>query len=252
MKDKDFTLYAYETYLKAAIKAGYRGVSVLSYMNEVVSDKVIILRQDVDKRPDHSVQMAQLQSDLGVQGTYYFRMVPESFDEACIKAIADLGHEIGYHYEDVAVQKGNMERAWDMFQSNLDKLRKLYPVKTVCMHGSPLSRWDNRTLWDQYDYKSLDIICEPYLDIDFEKVFYLTDTGRAWNNKKASRRDYVNQNFNIQIQSTFDLALKFEEGIMPPTIMQNVHPQRWTNDPAAWRKEKWGQAVKNVVKRMLK
>lgn len=252
MKDKDFTLDAYETYLKSAVETGYKGVSVLSYVNQSLPGKVIMLRQDVDKRPQFSVELAKLQHSLGQNGTYYFRMVSESYDEGCIKDIADLGHEIGYHYEDLAMQNGNVEKAWDAFRVNLDKLRKLYPVKTVCMHGSPLSKWDNRKLWDRHDYKSLDIVCEPYLDLDFEKVFYLTDTGRAWNNQKASRRDFVVQHFDIHIQSTFDLAHKFREGKMPSTIMQNVHPQRWTNDPAAWRKEKWAQAVKNVVKRMLK
>ena len=33
------------------------------------------------------------------------------------------------------------------FGRNLEKFRKFYPVKTICMHGSPLSKWDNRDLW---------------------------------------------------------------------------------------------------------
>ncbi len=54
------------------------------------------------------------------------------------------------------------------------------PVSTVCMHGSPLSRVSNLDLWKKYDYRGLGIIAEPYLDIDFDEVFYLTDTGRRW------------------------------------------------------------------------
>jgi len=38
------------------------------------------------------------------------------------------------------------ELAIDDFRLNLEKLQKLYPVKTICMHGSPLSKWDNRDL----------------------------------------------------------------------------------------------------------
>ena len=38
------------------------------------------------------------------------------------------------------------ELAIDDFQLNLEKLRKLYPVKTVCMHGSPLSKISNLDL----------------------------------------------------------------------------------------------------------
>ena len=58
------------------------------------------------------------------------------------------------------------------FKENLEKLRKLYPVKTICMHGSPLSKWDNRDLWTKYDYRDFGIIGEPYFDVDFNEVFY--------------------------------------------------------------------------------
>jgi hypothetical protein len=63
-----------------------------------------------------------------------------------IKEIHDLGHEIGYHYENLTTCMGNMEAAIDDFQRNLEKLRKIAPVSTICMHGSPRSRWDSRDL----------------------------------------------------------------------------------------------------------
>lgn len=65
------------------------------------NDKTIILRHDVDKLPENSLRFAQIQHELGIRGSYYFRMVPESFDTDIIKQIANLGHEIGYHYEDI-------------------------------------------------------------------------------------------------------------------------------------------------------
>ena len=60
------------------------------------------------------------------------------------------------------------------------------------MHGSPRSRFDNKSLWKKYDYKDYGIIGEPYFDIDFNDVFYLTDTGRRWDGDKVSVRDKVN------------------------------------------------------------
>ena len=50
--------------------------------------------------------MAQLEADMGNRGTYYFRIVPESFDPQIIENIAELGHEVGYHYEDVSLVIG--------------------------------------------------------------------------------------------------------------------------------------------------
>ena len=61
---------------------------------------IVILRHDVDRRPLNALTTAKLENELGIRGTYYFRIVPESFDETIIKQIAELGHEIGYHYEE--------------------------------------------------------------------------------------------------------------------------------------------------------
>jgi len=47
------------------------------------------------------------------------------------------------------------------FRINLDKFRAIYPVKTICMHGSPLSKFDNRLLWEKYDYRDFGIVGSP-------------------------------------------------------------------------------------------
>jgi len=91
------------------------------------------------------------------------------------------------------------------FRVNLERLRELYPVKTVCMHGSPLSKYDNRMLWDRYNYRDFGIVAEPYFDLDFNEVLYLTDASRGWNNEKSTIRDKVDSSFNIKPKSTFDI-----------------------------------------------
>lgn len=63
--------------------------------------EIIILRHDVDCLPHFALQTALIEHELGIKGTYYFRVVPESFDLKIMQKIAGLGHEIGYHYEDV-------------------------------------------------------------------------------------------------------------------------------------------------------
>jgi len=83
------------------------------------------------------------------------------------------------------------ELAYEDFCRNLERLRAIVPVETICMHGSPLSRISNLDLWKRYDYKGLGIIAEPYLDIDYNQVFYITDTGRRWDGDRVSVRDKV-------------------------------------------------------------
>jgi len=59
------------------------------------------------------------------------------------------------------------------------------------MHGSPLSKYDNRKLWEEYDYRDFGIVEESYFDMDFLDVLYLTDTGRSWNSENYNVIDRV-------------------------------------------------------------
>jgi hypothetical protein len=205
----DFTIKTYYILLKTLSNQGFLFKSFYDYL-QLGADRYIVLRHDADKLPQNSLKFARIQASEGIKGTYYFRAVPESWDEEIIKGIADLGHEIGYHYEDVSLVAGrrraqgaghrairkenNTEKelvdiALESFSENLEKLRKIAPVKTICMHGSPTSKWDSRLLWKYYDYRDFGLIGEPYFDIDFDKELYLTDTGRRWDGNEVSVRD---------------------------------------------------------------
>ena len=251
---RDFTLQVYRDFLIAAINQGYHLTSYEEYLSltgKLPNLKTIILRHDVDRLPQNSLATAQLQASLGVKGSYYFRIVPQSFQPSYIEKIRDLGHEIGYHYEDMALCHGNTELAIRSFEQNLAKVREFYPVKTICMHGSPLSRWDNRQIWENYHYRDYGILAEPYFDIDFDQVLYITDTGRQWNRTGVSVRDKVSTSFDYDFSSTFDLIKEIDQGNLPDQIMQNIHPQRWNNDWLGWSQEWVMQNAKNQVKRAI-
>lgn len=217
----------------------------------------VILRHDVDLKPQNSLRMARIEKELGWRATYYFRAVPESWDENIILEIASLGHEIGYHYESLTTCDGNLEAAYQDFCQNLEKLRALVPVSSICMHGSPKSKWDSRDLWKHYDYHALGISFEPYLDTDFSKRFYLTDTGRRWDGFKVSVRDKIPvyqeewAEKGWVYHSTDDIIKAIEEGSFPKCLMITTHPQRWTDNAVAWLKEITSQTIKNAVKRAI-
>jgi hypothetical protein len=80
------------------------------------------------------------------------------------------------------------------------------------MHGSPLSRINNLDLWQTHDYKALGIVGVPWLDVDFTRVFYLTDTGRRWNHAGAGIRDRVDSGFDIRVNSTGHLMALARQG----------------------------------------
>jgi hypothetical protein len=244
----DFTLKTYQLLLKALLKDGYSFQTFEEFL-ENPSERVVILRHDVDALPQNSLATAQREKDLGIRGSYYFRIVRQSNNPVFIKKIADLGHEIGYHYEDLALSKGNLEKAIAQFEINLAYFRNYYPVKTICMHGSPLSKYDNRQIWKEKNYRDYGIIGEPYFDIDFSKVFYLTDTGRRWDGEKVSVRDKVSSAYNFSFKTTQEIIQGINE--LPNQIMITVHPQRWTDKPLPWIKELVLQNMKNLVKKIL-
>ncbi len=293
----DFALAIYKHLLDIKNKSDYSFQTFHDFL-KFPKSKCIILRHDVDKLPENSLVFAKIQAEIGARGSYYFRAMPESWDEDVIREISSMGHEVGYHYEDVDLavrrikEKGKrkkwkkiheddiLEEAIGSFERNLEKLRKIVPVKTICMHGSPLSKFDNKLLWENYDYRNYGIIGEPYFDIDFSKVLYLTDTGRRWDGNKASIRDKIQDTkFKIQdsreeergrgpgtrntepgtlnladqyhFHSTNDIIKAAEAGELPDQIMMTFHPQRWTNKPFLWLKELVLQNIKNQVKRHI-
>ncbi|MHA1753380.1 MAG: hypothetical protein ACTSYZ_13535 [Candidatus Helarchaeota archaeon] len=211
----------------------------------------IILRHDIDRKPKNALKMAQIEHELGIKASYYFRIVKESNQPDIIKEIVNLGHEIGYHYEDLALANGNYEKAIQSFEKNLEYFRQFYPVNSICMHGSPLSKWDNRKLWDKYDYHQYDIVAETYFDLDFNEIFYITDAGRSWNNEKTSIRDRVNTKFKIDIKSTDGIIKLLKENKLPGKIMFNIHPHNWTDNSLEWLKILLWQGIKNRIKRFI-
>tara|TARA_Y100001954_G_C15780069_1_gene589310 strand:+ start:531 stop:1283 length:753 start_codon:yes stop_codon:yes gene_type:complete len=246
----DFTLKKYKELLKVLIKNKYN-FQTFDHFIRIPKNKTIVLRHDVDLMPENSLRFAKIQHEYGIKGVYYFRAVKESWDERIIKEIHEMGHEIGYHYENLTFCKGKYEQAIIDFEDNLTKLRRLAPVSTICMHGSPMSKYDSKDLWKRYDYKNFGIIGEPYFDTDFNNVFYLTDTGRRWDGDRVSVRDKVNSIYKLSFSTTNDVIQSIIKKELPNRLMFTFHPQRWHDNYFNWTKELLYQNFKNQVKRLF-
>ena len=239
----DFTLNQYRALLKALKQHGNYHI-----------------RHDVDARPSYALRMAQIEAGMGVQATYYFRAIHFKCHAATIKAVAALGHAIGYHYECLTTTRGDEEAAYVDFQNNLALLREIVPVRTACAHGSPRSYWNSQDMWSKYDLHALGIDYEPMLDTDFSRTLYLTDTGRRWDGFKVSVRDKVPQ-FQSQwekeglvFHSTPELICALADPQHPlqrKELLVNVHPQRWMPWGFSYLSELVLQWIKNVFKRIL-
>lgn len=280
----DFTLTEYKKILQAFQKHAYYFRPFKDFCN-VEREKTICLRHDIDKLPANALEFAKIQFERGIKGTYFFRSVPASFNPSIIGKIAELGHEIGYHYEEIDLvlnkhlkkhkisaadfQKNKhfmdtmIDDALSLFEINLNKLRTISPVTTICMHGSPQSPIDNKLVWThQYahkppnNYKDFGLIAEPYLDINFNDVYYLTDTGRSWDGQKYSVRDKIAQkelweSKGFKFKTSKNIISAIETDNFPNKAMLTFHPQRWTNGLFSWINEYATQNIKNQVKAIM-
>lgn len=250
--DKDFTLDKYKSLLLALQTNG------ISFS----------LRHDVDKNPLQSLRVARLEASMGIHSVFYFRIVPASNDPAIIQQIVDLGHEIGYHYEDLSLADGDCEQAITMFADHLAYFRRFYPVHRICMHGAPMSNFDGRDLWRKtdsvtrgkcWDYHDFGVDYEPYFDEDYTQTLYLTDTGRRWDGWRVSVRDKVKEQERWVAQGlVFHSTNDIIHWLQTPAASQQVshllittHPQRWLNECLPWTKELMLQNSKNLIKRVL-
>ncbi len=96
----DFTLTTYKQLLTALLSKGYVFQTFTDFIQNP-KNSTVIMRHDVDKLPGNALKMARLENEMGVAATYYFRAVPVSWDEGIMREIVSMGHEVGYHYENL-------------------------------------------------------------------------------------------------------------------------------------------------------
>jgi hypothetical protein len=233
---RDLTLSLYRNLLLSFQKEGYNFITACLFSSE---DKLLMLRHDVDSWPKNALQMAKIENKLGIKAIYYFRVKRISLNLTILRQIKELGHEIGYHYEDLCDLSGDIDLAYQRFIKNLRFLRKYAKIETIAMHGRPLSKWDSKDIWNKYSYKELGIQFEPYLDIDYSKVAYLTDTAGCWDGEKYSVRDNVKSIFNISASTTYELLELLAKGEIPNKLLINVHPARWNDNLFKWMIRKY-------------
>jgi hypothetical protein len=282
---RDFTLKTYRLLLETLQSQYFQFCTVRQSLKNPPG-RYIILRHDVDQKAENSLITAQIEYDLGIKGTYYFRILPVSFDESIVRKIESMGHEIGYHYEELSdfdirwssrkITEKHIQKAYERFQDNLSIIRETASVNTISVHGSPLSLIDSRLMWKYFDYGELNIIAEPYFDFSFEEMLYLTDTGRRWDGSSVSIRDRLftrdkdyysdwkrkpiagsamlmtQRSHELQrhfrFRKTENLIQSIKSRDLPERIMITFHPQRWNDKLSPWLGEYIWQNFKNVIK----
>jgi peptidoglycan/xylan/chitin deacetylase (PgdA/CDA1 family) len=244
---RDFTHCTYRDFIGGVRDTGFE-FRTFNQGFSCAPSRLLMIRHDVDWLPQRALGLARLEAEAEVRSTYFIRTKPHAFDPYVVAAIRDLGHEIGYHYEALADCAGNEVAAWALFRRELEKLRAIAPVTSIAMHGRPFSKWDGRDLWERYDYRALGITCEAYLDVDWARVQYFTDTGRMWNGW-ANRRDRPAGAAMPVLPSTSALTdyLRAAGG----WVVISAHPERWTGSLAGWLQALATDFGNNIAKKLI-
>jgi len=223
---KDFTLAAYQELLESLMEADYQIITVEEYFALKEQGPFVVLRHDVDRRPQNALRMAELEAAMGINSTYYFRK--STFNAGIIRNMSMWGHEIGYHYEVMDKARGDIGLAHAIFNAELEILRSWVPVTTCAAHGNPLTKYDNREFFEYFDPGQFGLVGQA----EEIKGYYVTDTGRG------------NDKYNLKDKP----KLWFSVG---KACQYSLHPERW-NDGLGWYRQwvfDWGC---NLTKRCLR
>ncbi|MGG3800905.1 hypothetical protein [Metabacillus fastidiosus] len=175
-----FTLERYKNILEMAKANHYQFVTFHQASNTSSSDKIIILRHDIDLSLEKAVEMAELEKNQGVKATYFVMISSDFYNiwnkksRYLIKKIMDYGHDIGLHFDESVYKVNNLNELTTFIEQEIDLLSKLIgqPVTIVSFHIP------SRILLDS-DLK-LGKWLNTYENRFFTDIKYLSDSTRKW------------------------------------------------------------------------
>jgi hypothetical protein len=256
---RDFTRKKLIELYTTALVADYKIFTVLDFLNNRPIEKAIILRHDVDANPFDALELAKTERELGVRATYYFRAIPQIFIPEIIRQVAEMGHEVGYHYESLNEANGDIEKAIQAFQRNLGRFREVRDVKTICPHGGPVakgsspyscrgllsiakaviakkkifSQLDNSNMWTEHNLGDYKLEGDAKLSLDLPALTYISDTGRSWKIRYKSSSDIPTKSKMAEFESTAELIKSIKNKEFG-TLYVLVHPEHWQARFLGW------------------
>jgi hypothetical protein len=91
-------------------------------------DKYAVIRHDIEFSPDRALDIAKIESDLGIVSTYFFQITNNCYNSlsmqnlSIIKQIHELGHSIGAHINTSYIDRVNTKELTTIVQDDLNTL----------------------------------------------------------------------------------------------------------------------------------
>ncbi len=180
-----FTLAHYKYCLALAKKKGYKFLTMADYAArraELASEKLILMRHDIDHKLSLALNFANVEKELGVPATYFIRIHadynPLSFSNySAMKQLRTMGHELGLHYDcDFAglfgeVQEKFLARDKAAFENAIGQ--RISGVSSHEPNKSKLLLTDEFIMAHGFNY-------DAYSDIFLKELKYISDSSSRW------------------------------------------------------------------------
>lgn len=274
-----FTYESYRRLLETITRNGYaiHGIEAIlaaRAAGTLPDGNYVAIRHDVDYFPDRAKAIAEIEAERRISTTYYIRRRFFDTNLDMVRTIAGLGHQVGYHYEEVDThQKApNLQVGRDalgfFIGALLDIDRFGFHIRSICAHGNPMTDVDNRQVvhllrdpevldhlaftYDRDEIRTKIIerlIGDASIDItgrDFD--LYIPDTGRF--NPRFNLKDRIDDCAIAGLKNLDDLDRLLKDSAHR-RIYMNMHPDRWSGDPVTWLFDWSLDTVKNLLKAVL-
>lgn len=175
----EFTYKSYKCLIETLKRERY---FFSDYHNWSKTEKCVILRHDIDYDIKKAVKFAIFEHEEGVQSTYFVLLTSgfynvfskESCD--CLKRIADAGHEIGLHFDEIRYSdtESNFEKISELIHYEAEILGRAIgkEIRVVSMH-----RPSKGLLESNLEIPGL---INSYSQTFFKDFKYLSDSRRQW------------------------------------------------------------------------
>lgn len=142
--------------------------------------KCVILRHDIDTSLEKAVKLAKLESEMGVNSTYFILLSSEFYNVLSkdshekVKEIQNMGHDIGLHFDELNYDKTCRKGIQSLIIKEVCILEEILQtkIKSVSMH-----RPSQETLEADYD---LSPVINSYGKKFFKEFKYVSDSRRRW------------------------------------------------------------------------
>lgn len=169
-----FSPELYSHFLAEARRHNYTILKLNELLSHTASpNPIMLLRHDIDIAPQYALKMALIEAENDIQSSYFFMInsgfynALESRNRQIIKAIADMGHEIGLHWDTTDTLAQDIQILSTIIQK---------PITSVSQHNptiNGLQHIRSNNLLDAYDQAILQ-----------EHAFiYVSDSGMKWRSK---------------------------------------------------------------------